>query len=97
MYYKMTKEIIEAGYEELSKSIDISENLELVKQGCFKYTPIPHKDNIIIEGFFQSEKFFKDYVNSDPYGDGWIVKINVIDPNELSTLLDADAYQDLVE
>ena len=26
----MTKEIIEAGYEELSKSIDISENLELV-------------------------------------------------------------------
>ena len=37
------------------------ENLELVKQGCFNYTPIPRKDNIIIEGFFQSEKFFKDY------------------------------------
>ena len=39
------------------------ENLELVKQGCFHYTPIPRKDNIIIEGFFQSEKFFKDYEN----------------------------------
>ena len=39
------------------------ENLELVKQGCFKYSPIPHKDNITIEGFFQSEKFFKDYEN----------------------------------
>ena len=38
-----------------------------------------------------------ELINSDPYGDGWIVKINVIDPNELSTLLDADAYQDLVE
>ena len=38
------------------------ENLELIKQGCFKY-PIPFKDNIIIEGFFQSEKFFKDYEN----------------------------------
>ena len=37
------------------------ENLELVKQGCFNYNPIPRKDNIIIEGFFQSEKFFKDY------------------------------------
>ncbi len=38
-----------------------------------------------------------ELINSDPYGDGWIVKINVIDANELSTLLDADAYQDLVE
>ena len=38
-----------------------------------------------------------ELINSDPYGDGWIVKINVIDTNELSTLLDADAYQDLVE
>ena len=38
-------------------------NLELIKQGCFKYSPVPIKDNIIIEGFFQSEKFFKDYTN----------------------------------
>ena len=38
-----------------------------------------------------------ELINSDPYGDGWIVKITVIDPNELSTLLDADAYKDLVE
>ena len=38
-------------------------NLELVKQGCFKYSPIPLKDNIVIEGFFQSEKFFKDFEN----------------------------------
>ena len=33
-----------------------------------------------------------ELINSDPYGDGWIVKINVIDANELSTLLDADAF-----
>tara|TARA_B100001741_G_scaffold291912_1_gene272400 strand:+ start:184 stop:561 length:378 start_codon:yes stop_codon:yes gene_type:complete len=38
-----------------------------------------------------------ELINSDPYGDGWIVKINVIDTNELSTLLNADAYQDLVK
>tara|TARA_B100000900_G_scaffold93650_2_gene76885 strand:- start:9925 stop:10302 length:378 start_codon:yes stop_codon:yes gene_type:complete len=38
-----------------------------------------------------------ELINSDPYGEGWIVKINVIDHNELSTLLDADAYKDLVE
>jgi glycine cleavage system H protein len=35
-------------------------------------------------------------VNSDPYGDGWIVKIRVQDPEELSGLLDAAAYHALV-
>ena len=35
-------------------------------------------------------------VNSDPYGDGWIVKIRIQDPEELSELLDAASYQALV-
>ena len=35
-------------------------------------------------------------VNSDPYGDGWIVKIRIQDPEELSSLLDAAAYTKLV-
>ena len=36
-------------------------------------------------------------VNSDPYGDGWIVKIQVQDASELSGLLDASAYTSLLE
>jgi glycine cleavage system H protein len=36
-------------------------------------------------------------VNSDPYGDGWIVKIQVQDVSELSGLLDAAAYTSLLE
>jgi glycine cleavage system H protein len=35
-------------------------------------------------------------VNSDPYGDGWIVRIRIQDPEELSGLLDAAVYQALV-
>jgi glycine cleavage system H protein len=35
-------------------------------------------------------------VNSDPYGDGWIVKIKVDDPADMAGLMDADAYQKLV-
>lgn len=31
-------------------------------------------------------------VNNDPYGDGWIVKIKVVDPSEIDTLMDAAAY-----
>jgi glycine cleavage system H protein len=31
-------------------------------------------------------------VNSDPYGEGWMIKVRISDESELSTLLDADAY-----
>ena len=32
-------------------------------------------------------------VNSDPYGEGWMIKIKVNDPAELDNLLDAEAYE----
>ena len=35
-------------------------------------------------------------INSDPYGEGWIIKIEIRDPEELKTLLDAAAYEALV-
>ena len=31
-------------------------------------------------------------VNSDPYGEGWIVKINITNPAEIDELMDAAAY-----
>ena len=37
-----------------------------------------------------------ELINSDPYGDGWIIKILISDLSELDTLLDADAYKELV-
>ena len=36
-------------------------------------------------------------VNSDPYGDGWIIKLRVEDPDQTSDLLDAAAYSELIE
>ncbi len=35
-------------------------------------------------------------VNSDPYGEGWMIKIKIADAAELDDLLDAAAYKDLV-
>lgn len=32
-------------------------------------------------------------VNSDPYNDGWIIKIELADPSQLDELLDSSAYQ----
>ena len=37
-----------------------------------------------------------ELINSDPYGDGWIIKISVSDVTELDSLLDADSYKELV-
>ncbi len=37
-----------------------------------------------------------EFVNSDPYGKGWIVKVTITNPSELDALLDATAYTALV-
>ncbi len=37
-----------------------------------------------------------ELVNNDPYGEGWMIKIQVANPAELDTLLDATAYQALI-
>jgi glycine cleavage system H protein len=35
-------------------------------------------------------------VNTDPYGFGWMVKIELSDPSELNSLLDSKAYRLLI-
>ncbi len=35
-------------------------------------------------------------VNEDPYGDGWLVRIRLTDPSELDSLLDVEAYRQVV-
>jgi glycine cleavage system H protein len=34
-------------------------------------------------------------VNQDPYGEGWLVRIRLSDPDEVGTLLDAAAYREV--
>lgn len=37
-----------------------------------------------------------DLVNKDSYGKGWMIKMRITNPADLSTLLDATAYKSLV-
>jgi glycine cleavage system H protein len=37
-----------------------------------------------------------ELVNSDPYGDGWMIKVTIADVAQLDDLLDGAAYDDLV-
>ncbi len=37
-----------------------------------------------------------EVVNTDPYGEGWMIKMTVNDPKDISELLDAAGYEELV-
>jgi glycine cleavage system H protein len=37
-----------------------------------------------------------ELVNSDPYGDGWMIKVKLSNPSEVEDLLDAAAYSALI-
>jgi glycine cleavage system H protein len=37
-----------------------------------------------------------ELVNSDPYGDGWLMRVRLTDPSEAEGLLAADAYRELL-
>lgn len=36
-------------------------------------------------------------VNSDPYGSGWLIKIEVADPAQLDELMDSETYESTLE
>ena len=38
-----------------------------------------------------------EVVNQDPYGDGWMIKINISNADELNDLLSADDYKSQIE
>ena len=38
-----------------------------------------------------------ELVNSDPYGEGWMIEVKLADASEVDGLLDADAYRQLTE
>ena len=37
-----------------------------------------------------------ELVNSDPYGEGWMIKVKMTNPSEAGKLLDAEAYKALI-
>ena len=38
-----------------------------------------------------------ELVNTDPYGDGWMIRIRISDPTELDDLMDAEEYEEYCE
>src|SRR5207302_5737811 len=38
-----------------------------------------------------------ELVNTDPYGDGWMIRIRISDPTELDDLMNAEEYEEYCE
>jgi len=38
-----------------------------------------------------------ELVNEDPYGDGWMIKVAISEPDEVENLLTAETYEEYVE
>lgn len=38
-----------------------------------------------------------DLVNTDPYGDGWMIRVRLSDPTEVDELMSAEEYEEFIE
>ena len=68
---------------------DIFGTVEAVKTTSELYMPITGE---VLE-FNEKLTDEPELINTDPYGDGWIVKVKVANIADVASLLDADAYQ----
>ena len=71
---------------------DIFGTVEAVKTVSDLFLPIAGK---IIE-FNESLDNTPEDVNNDPYGNGWMIKIEVDDVNKVNNLLSAQQYKELI-
>jgi glycine cleavage system H protein len=79
----------------IGKKVRAGESLgtiEAVKTVAELYSPVSGEISALNEKVNASPEI----VNRDPYGDGWIVQLQLADVKELESLLNADAYKKLV-
>lgn len=66
--------------------------IEAVKTVSDSYMPV---DGKVLE-FNKEIETTPEIVNSDPYGKGWLVKIEIANPSQLNDLLTADGYAAMI-
>ena len=67
-------------------------SIEAVKTVADLYIPISGTVIAVNENLDNNP----EAVNDTPYGDGWMIKIEIADQDEISDLLTATAYDDLI-
>jgi len=72
---------------------DVFGSVEAVKTVSDLFMPLSGE---VIE-FNENLEDEPELVNKDPYGEGWMVKVAISDVSQLEDLLDAEAYQNLIQ
>ena len=89
-------ELVYVEVETVEETIAMGEvfgTVEAVKTTSELYMPLSGKVLEFNPKLAEDEGDDPTLLNSDPYGDGWIIKIAYTDPAELKTLLEAAAYK----
>ena len=82
---------IETEGEELDQE-EVFGSIEAVKTVSDLFMPVSGE----VTAFNEDLESNPEVVNTDPYGDGWLIKVKISDSSELDSLLSADQYKDLV-
>jgi glycine cleavage system H protein len=88
-------DIVYVEVETLDQTLDKDEvfgTVEAVKTVSDLFLPLSGE---IIE-FNDSLETTPEKVNSDPYGEGWMVKVKISNPSEESELLSSEQYKELI-
>lgn len=86
---------IETVGEDLSKD-EVFGTVEAVKTTSDLFMPVSGKVIEFNAALDESDGDEPGLINSDPYGKGWIVKIELSNPDEVEELMTAEAYAGLV-
>jgi glycine cleavage system H protein len=89
-------DIVYVEVETVDETLDREEvfgTVEAVKTVSDLFTPLSGE----IIAFNESLEDEPEKVNSDPYGEGWMVKIKFSDASEIDDLLSAEEYTEVVE
>ena len=86
---------VETVGEDLEKN-EVFGTVEAVKTTSDLFLPLAGKISEFNSELDENEGDNPTIVNEDPYGKGWIIKIELSDPDDREGLLSAAAYQELI-
>ncbi len=92
-------ELVYVEIETVGETLDKDEvfgTVEAVKTTSELFMPISGKVVAFNAALDENDGDNPTLVNDDPYGEGWIVKIELSDPSELEGLMSAEEYESLV-
>ncbi len=92
-------EIVYVEVDTVGETLDAEEvfgTVEAVKTTSDLFLPVGGEILEMNPALDEGEGDNPGLINSDPYGEGWIVKVKLSDSGDLDNLLDADAYKALI-